>query len=613
VIAFLRNPLCTAVVAVLCLPFRAAAADSGPLVGYSVSIASPEKHLVHVRMELPSGKPYRELQLPVWNALYQVRDFSQYLNWVKASTPEGRTLPVRLLDKSRWAMEGADAGVIVEYEIYTDQPGPFSAQLNEHHAFFNLAQILMYATDDRQATTQITFTDVPAGWKIASALKPSSPSSTPQSLSANSFGASSYDELVDSPVEIGEFQESGFDLGGAHYQVVIDADAADYNMDKIVAMLQSITAAATDWMSDRPFDSYLFLYHFPRGPGGGGMEHAYSTAISVSAQTLIDRPETLPDVTAHEFFHLWNVKRIRPQSLGPVDYTQEQYSRALWFSEGCTSTAGAFIELRAGLADEKRFLRELADQIGELEQRPAHLTQSAEDSSLDAWLEKYPYYRQADRSVSYYNKGFLLCIALDLAVRDATQDKASLRELFQQMNQRYAKQHKFFGDSKAVRETAEAVSHADMGQFFESYVSGTEEIPWDEFFKSVGLRLSKNITRVVDAGFSASRNFDGPPLVSAVRFGSDAQAAGLRVGDEVLALDGKTVAAPIDPIIQAMKPGETIKVTVRSGRTERTLQWRLTNREQQDFELKDLGNITPQQKTRRAAWLKGEAEGEARP
>src|SRR4029077_11124577 len=177
-----------------------------------------------------------------------------------------------------------------------------------------------------------------------------------------------------------------------------DADPSDYNMDKIVAMLQSITASATAWMNDRPFESYLFIYHFPRGPAGGGMEHAYSTAISISTQTLTDRPDTLPDVTAHEFFHLWNVKRIRPQSLEPVDYTKEQYTRALWFSEGCTSTAEGIIELRAGLLDESVYLSRLGDEITELERRPAHRTQSAEESSLDAWLEGNAYYRRPERS-----------------------------------------------------------------------------------------------------------------------------------------------------------------------------------------------------------------------
>ena len=168
------------------------------------------------------------------------------------------------------------------------------------------------------------------------------------------------------------------------------------------------------------------------------MEHAYSTAIDISASRLAENALALGDVTAHEFFHLWNVKRIRPQPLEPVDYTRENYTRALWFSEGATTTAGNIIRMRAGLLDEARYLKGLADEIAELQRRPAHLTQSAEESSLDAWFEKYDYYRLPTRSVSYYNKGYLLGVLLDLQVREDSHGSASIREIFHWMNDNYA-------------------------------------------------------------------------------------------------------------------------------------------------------------------------------
>ena len=188
-------------------------------------------------------------------------------------------------------------------------------------------------------------------------------------------------------MEIGNFKESDFDEAGGHFRVIVDADPADYDMAKIVAALHKIVAAATSWMNDRPFDSYMFLYHFPHGAAGGGMEHAYSTAIDLNADVMKQTLYVLTTVTSHEFFHLWNVKRIRPQTLEPVDYTKENYTRALWFSEGVTSTAEDTIQLRAALIDEKQYLYHLGEEITELELRPAHLTQSAEESSLDAWLE----------------------------------------------------------------------------------------------------------------------------------------------------------------------------------------------------------------------------------
>jgi predicted metalloprotease with PDZ domain len=391
--------------------------------------------------------------------------------------------------------------------------------------------------------------------------------------------------------------------------VVVDAEPGDYNMEKIAAMLRKIVAAAAGWMGDRPFSTYMFLYHFPRGPAGGGMEHAYSTAIAVNADVLAKAPEVLASVTAHEFFHLWNVKRIRPQTLEPVDYMRENYTRALWFSEGCTSTAADIIQLRGGLLDERHFEQELASGIGELERRPAHLTQSAEESSLDAWLEGDAYYRRPQRSISYYNKGELLGITLDLAVREASHGQASLREVFQWMNQNYAKKGRFFSDSEGVREAAEAVSHADLGWFFAKYVAGTEEIPWNDFFRTVGVRVVEGKSTAPDAGFVASRNFDGPMTVAAVTGGSEAEHAGLQAGDTVLEINGKTAGQESSQEIARLIPGDTITVKIHARRGgDRELKWKVGSRDEISYDLKDVESITAEQLARRAAWLKGEAQ-----
>jgi predicted metalloprotease with PDZ domain len=584
----------------LCLLVSMAVARSNAATSYTISLADPEQHLVEVQIMLPEGKSQRELQLPVWNALYQVRDFARYVNWVRARDRAGRALAVRELDKSRWQITGAEDGAVVEYQIFADSPGPFASQFNSHHAFFNLAQILMYPVDARSGPMVVRFSQVPDTWHVATPLT---------ALPDGEFSAESYDRLVDSPVEIGDFKQSDFDEGGGHYRVIVDAESGDYDMDAITAMLRKIAVAATSWMNDRPFDRYMFIYHFPRGPAGGGMEHSFSTAISVNAEVLSRAPEVLTSVTAHEFFHLWNVKRIRPQTLEPVDYTRENYTRALWFSEGCTSTAGDIIQLRGGLLDEAHFEQQLASGIGELERRPAHLTQSAEESSLDAWLEADAYYRRPERSISYYNKGELLGIMLDLAVREASHGQASLREVFQWMNQNYAKKGRFFSDSDGVREASEAVSHADMGWFFAKYVAGTEEIPWNDFLRSVGLRLEEGRNTRADAGFVASRNFDGPMAVAAVTAGSEAERAGLQTGDTILEINGKAAGQDSSEEMGRFTAGDTITLRVRSRRgAERELKWKVGSREEISYEIKDLGTVTPEQRARRAAWLKGEAQ-----
>jgi predicted metalloprotease with PDZ domain len=569
-------------------------------VTYSISLASPGQHLVEVQMILPAGSAERELQLPVWNALYQIRDFAQYVNWVHAKDRAGKELAVRETDKSRWKIQGAIAGAVVEYQIYSDSPGPFGAQLNAHHAFFNLAQILMYPVDSRNAAMRVHFSHIPEGWRVATPLTP---------LADGGFSAENYDCLVDSPVEVGGFQESDFDEAGGHFRVVVDADPADYAMENITADLHRIVSAAINWMSDRPFDTYMFLYHFPRGPAGGGMEHAYSTAIDINAELVKQNEEALTGVTAHEFFHLWNVKRIRPQTLEPVDYTKENYTRALWFSEGVTSTVEGLIELRAGVLDEKRYLGRLGDEITELERRPAHSTQSAEESSLDAWLEGNAYYRRPERSISYYNKGELLGVMLDLAVRDASHGRASLREVLQWMNSNYAKKGRFFNDTDGVREAAEAVSHTDLRPFFTRYVAGTEEIPWDDFLRSVGLRVEQVTNTVPDAGFAASRNFDGPMSVGAISPGGEAEHAGLQVGDTILELQGKPAGQESRQELARLNPGDTLTVKVRGRRGgERELSWKVGGRSEISYEVKDLAQVTAEQRARRAAWLKGEAQ-----
>lgn len=601
---------------------RAQSAESASrpaAVHYTVSLADAATHLVHIKLDIPAGAAERDLQLPVWNALYQVRDFSQYVNWVRATGSARQSLAVLKADKSRWHISRAENGAEIEYEIIADLPGPYGAQLNPQHAFFNLAEILMYPVDARASPIEVSFADAPSGWKYATSLaacQAGPETAAPGQVGTPAptcFAADNYDRLVDAPVEVSAFQEADFDEGGGHYRVVVDADPGDYDMRKIVPMVRRIVSATTAWMDDRPFATYLFVYHFPHGARGGGMEHPYSTAIDVEAHVLRSNPEALSEVTAHEFLHLWNVKRIRPQSLEPVDYTKENYTRALWFSEGVTSTVQDYILLRTGLIGEQRYLERLADQIATLEGRPAHLTQSAEESSLDAWLEKYPYYRVPERSISYYNKGELLGVMLDLALRDASNGSASLRDLFHWMNQNYARQGRFFPDSEGVRQAADAVGHTDLGWFFQKYVAGTEEISWDDVFRTVGLRLVRRLVPVADLGFGVSGNLGSAPTVAWVVPRSEAERAGLVVGDVILEINGHSATPDFEQWLARLRPGDTLRLQVRGRRGQRELRWKLGSREEVEFELLDVDNVTPQQKAHRDAWLGGEAQGAARP
>ena len=561
-------------------------------VRYTVKLHDPERHLVWVEADLPGGQASHEVQLPVWNALYQVRDFAQNLNWIRAEDGNGHRLSLVQLNKSRWRISGTESGARIRYEIVSDTPGPYGAELNPHHAFFNLAEILIYADDQRDAPAEVQFFKLLPGWKIATSL----------SSKTNTFEAANYDQLVDSPVEIGTFAEQDFDGSCGKYRVTLDAQNAEVDLAKIVSSIKRIVDGASKWMNDCPFHEYLFTYHVSDS-SDGGMEHAYGTAITLPASAFEKDFDRFVAITAHEFFHLWNVKRIRPQSLEPVDYTKENFTPALWFSEGADTTAAECIQLRAGLLDERHFLDQLGQQITELENRPAHLTQSSEQSSLDAWLEKYPRYNLPERSISYYNKGDLLGVLLDLAMRNASNDRASLRELFRAMNERYAKKGKFFADSEAVRETAESLSHADLAEFFQEYVTGVEEIPWDSFFAPVGLKVESLQATFADPGFEAVQSFDQPPIVVNLKSGSEAERAGLKTQDAILQINGRPASRNFERQMADLAPGTMLNLLVRRDNTEHKLQWKIGGRQQNIYQLTALPQITTEQKARRKAWL----------
>jgi len=570
-------------------------------IEYTVKLADAHRHLVSVRIRLPQGDEERDLQLPVWNALYQVRDFAQYVVSVNCHGRSSQALPIRKLDKTTWRISGAQQGADFEYDIVADLPGPFGAQYSPEHAFFNLAEILMYEVDARAAPVRVTFTGLPSYWLIATPMAPAAGSEI--APGPNTFGARNYDQMVDSPVEIGAFAQAFLPEGGANYRIVVDATTGDYDMTRLIEMVRTIVRYETGWMDDRPFTDYLFIFHFPRGTGGGGMEHANAAVIEMSAEGAKYDPVALASLTAHEFFHLWNVKRIRPQSLEPVDYTHEQYTTALWFSEGVTSTVSDYILLRAALLDESRWLHFLEHEIGVFERRPAHLTQSVEDSSVDTWLEKYPAYGLPQRSISYYNKGELIGVLLDLAVRDATGGQKSLRDVMRWMNRNYAQKHRFFPETEGVRQAVEAVTGKDFKEFFATCVAGTSPLPYNEYLRTVGLELKPGKAVAPYAGFIAVRNFDEPPVVASVDTDSDAQRQGLSIGDVILLVNGKPLAGNVDERVAAMRVGESLKLRVAGRDGQRDVKFKLSAREREEFTITTVPTLTADQRARRAAWL----------
>ena len=584
--------------------FLFAARPAAATIHYKISLKNPEEHCFQVTMTIPRPASGMKVAIPAWNAVYEVRDFAYRVRDVEASsltesgTP-GEKLAIRKLDKQTWEIRSAqvanDGGLsswTVRYSITWDEPGPFTSQLNSKHAFVNFAEVLMYIPDRRGEDVAVAFDDVPPGWRAAAQL--------PAGSTPNSFSASSYDTLVDAPVEIGKFEEFGFDDGGAHFRVVVDA--REWRRDRLEDSLRRITSYELKLMGV-PFREYTFFFHI--GPylesGGWGMEHANCTAIGATSV------ESAVTIAAHEFFHAWNVKRIRPQTLEPVDFTKEQYTRALWFAEGVTSTYAAYTLERSDIWPRERLYADLASQISELDSRPARLWQSVEESSLDAWLEKYDDYRQPDRSISYYNKGQIVGEMLDLAIRDATDNHKSLDDVMRRMNDEYAKRGKYYDDSAGIRAVAEEVAGISFEDFFRRYVAGTDEIPYDNFLGSAGLELKSEIVKMADLGFwtAGGRSPSSAVRVSQVVPGSSAEAAGLLAGDVLLQLNGEAVPRYLAGRMRVHSPGEIIKLRVKRDTKEMDLSFALGSNDVNNYSISELSHATDKQKRIREGWLRG--------
>jgi len=592
--------------ALIALAFFAAPASA--TIHYTVSLDHPERHLFHVEMEIPNPVPGTLVALPAWNALYQIRDFAVRLRQPElillssGAIPYG---PLRQIDKQTWQI-GAPIGIdrvavkaTIRYSIEWDDPGPFDSQLNPHHAFINLAEILMYVPDRRAEDTSVTFENVPAGWNIAAEL--------PAGHDAISFSAPSYDALVDAPVEIGNFAQFEFDSGGAHFRVIVDAQQTHWSQSTFEDDLRRITSYELQLMGGPPFDTprkeYTFIFHIGHyaDVGGGGMEHANSTAIS--AESI----EAAAAIAAHELFHVWNVKRIRPRSLEPVDYSREQYTDALWFAEGVTNTYTAYALERSGLWPKDQFYRNLAEQVCDLESRPAHKRQSAEESSLDAWFEKYDAYNAPDRSISYYNKGQILGVLLDISIRAATQNHKSLDDVLRLMNDEYARPGKPYGDTGAIRAAVEDVAGKSFQDFFAQYVSGISEIPYAGFFAQAGLAVNIHTNQSPGAGFSLG-NAKSAATVSSVEPGSAAESAGLLSGDVIAFVNGEKAPRDMTAWLHGLSPGEALDLRVLRGSQSVDISFSVGTRVDRDCSISELPHPAGLERRIREGILRGSTD-----
>lgn len=570
------------------------AASSPAEISYSVSLEHPERHLFHVTMTIPDVQGGVTVQMAAWNALYQIRDFSARVQQVEAFAGTEKAA-VEKLDKQTWRVKG-NGTITVRYATYWDELGPFASQLSNEHAFINPAMILLYVPTRRAEDVRLYLTNAPKSWKAESSAgvmveeKETKPSFA--------IAASGFDALADAPIEAGKFEE--FPLAGFKPEILVVVHGDNWHKKQIEEDLKRICRYELKLMEGAPFERYTFILHIGKGAGGGGMEHSNSTAIGVYAD------EYLPGVAAHEFFHLWNVKRIRPASLEPVDYTKEQYTRALWFAEGVTSTYGSFTLVRSGIWTKDRFYEDLGQQISELEGLPANRWQSAEQSSFDAWLEKYPLYNRPENSVSYYTKGQVLGDLLDILIRDRTDNSKSLDDVLRAMNAGFAKQGKTYRDSLDVRLAAEKVAGGSFEDFFQKYVAGTEPFPYQQMLPLAGLEMRKSEQRRATLGFTTNRDSNGLLVVGEVDSESNAAHAGLLAGDAIIGWnDGEVPRRPQRWVLE-QKPGDLLKLRIRREDKELMIEFRLGDLIETRYHVAEDSGASERARRIREGLLRGE-------
>jgi predicted metalloprotease with PDZ domain len=565
-------------------------------IQYLLDLRAPASHRVGVVMTVAGASPSTEFQFPAWNNLYQIRDFARNIEELSADCDGRKEQPSRL-DLNTWRSEARPCEKLsLRYAVYVAGSTPFSSALDSTHAFLNFATLLFYLPKARGRAAHVKLL-IPAGWKVASLLEED----------ADGFLAPNYDFLVDSPTEVGQFDEYNFFQNGVSYRVIVHANLQDYSPERLVASLSKITATETALMHDVPFSRYTFILHFPHEDGGGGMEHRNGTCITVRAGELRDHWEYLEDVAAHEFFHLWNVKRIRPQSLEPIDYVHGNDTRDLWFCEGVTSTYGALALLRAGLISRKTFYARLAASIATLESRPARFFQSAEESGLEAWFEKYNDYLRPQRSISYYNKGELLGFLLDLALRHATGNAAGLDEVMRRLNEDFARPGRYYTETDLRRVMAQiAPTFSGLDAFFEDYVRGTRELDYDTYLGYAGLERENESRASARLGFEASLDSAGEVSVDLVEPGSAAAQAGLAQGDILVKMNGQRLHDSPADLLPQLKPGQEMKLKVQRGGRVFEIPYQLEAAEKVTCRVKEISHPSAEQLQVREGWLNGE-------
>jgi len=498
--------------------------------------------------------------------------------------------------KNHWRINNGNSSQIkISYRIFCNELTVRTNHIDNTHAFFTGAAVFMYIPEQQKQSFQVEIQVPQENWQIATALP--NVANYP-----HIFYAKDFDTLVDSPFEIGVQEQHEFTvLGKPHRFIIWGQHKAD--VQRIVRDTATIVAIEAEIFGGLPYDRYDFILHASNG--FGGLEHKDSTVLLYNRLGFRKEESYLQfmNLVAHEFFHTWNVKRIRPKSLETFDYDHENYTGSLWFSEGTTSYYDQIFPLRAGLYDAKHYLKLVSKSITRLQTTFGRNVQSLYESSFDTWIKLYrPDANTHNNQISYYLKGELVSMLLDLIIRNQTNNLRSLDRVMQIMWERFGKDEIGFSETE-LHEVIEQVAGIDLTDFWDNYLYGTKEIDYNYYFDPFGLELRSTRQDVLFTGLTL-KSKNSIAEVEKVEFGSPAQKAGISTGDSILAIAG--IRITVDSFNERLKDfavGDVIAVTIFQQDLLKTVEIVLREPVYSHFELVQISNASPVQETNLKLWL----------
>ncbi|HEV3216210.1 MAG TPA: PDZ domain-containing protein [Vicinamibacterales bacterium] len=580
---------------------RPAAAQQLEPIRYTLSFPAPYTHYVEVDASIPTdGQPQVDLMMPVWTpGSYLVREYSRNVESLTATGANDMPLPVGKTRKNRWRVEAGGARTIsLHYRLYCREMSVRTNWIDEEFAQLNGAATYITRLESRDRPYEVRLR-LPPGWaRSLSGMTSPEP---------NVFRAPDYDTLVDSPIVAGNPAVYEFSAGGKPHYLVDVGEAGVWDGARAVQDLAKVVQKTIDLWGGAPYDRF-YLFNMIGAPGNG-LEHKNSIVIEtprLSTSTPAGYHAWLR-LASHEFFHPWNVKRLRPIELGPFDYENEVYTKGLWFAEGVTDYYADLQVRRAGLAGVEEYLQDLSGAIANLQNTPGRLVLSAEMASYDAWIKYYrPNENSTNDSVSYYVKGAVIGFLLDARIRHATAGVKTLDDFMRLMYQRYSGAHGF--TSADLRATAVDLAGPsakdDFPRWFQKTLETTEELDYREALDWFGLDFrAPSSAKSAYLGVATTLS-EGRTFVTGVTRGTPAFDAGMEVDDEIIAIDGvRLPAGQFAARIAAFRPAEKITFTISRRNLIRSLDVMVGTAPAQSWSLVVKPDATPGQTAHLKAWL----------